>query len=552
MRKHLFITVILLIASVFITVVYFKNLNTPGMRTDRIMRVIPGDALLIFEFNNDKTFYDIFNNNQLFEAVAGKQKLNELNTLRKQLLLSPFLEKFVTSQNVFISIHPSKTDTVALLFTFSPASGFKLSAFDQFSKQPQPGMVVTPMRSGNKQGYNIYIESLKKRFYIIETADNIFSGSFEKELVDKSLSEKWEKGNPVFSLLSAQQNANSLANLYINYGQLSAMFDLLFKNKNTDILKGVELLPALGTLSLNYRTDALMFNGATDIQEQRPASYLNLYTRQQPVTNHLKEVFPATTAYSINFAIADPLKFSSELSKWHTKAGLDKEKDLLFNKVKAETGVNLKTEFNNLLGNEFAVLTTKYFEKFAIISIKNGSKVKQLIAGISAMPGAAGISSNKNNVTSDTQNLDDLSETSGQFNYDKLPFFLLGDAFGVFRRPYYLVIDNYLILANSSNELTSYYDTYINRKFLNKNEQYNEFDNLLAERSNVTFFFQFKNSLPILKRDLYPNIYNIFDSDGTGWGYFYGASLQFTATEKNFYTNFCMKLNTDTAIAKKN
>src|SRR5476649_941409 len=204
MRKHLFITVILLIASVFITVVYFKNLNTPGMRTDRIMRVIPGDALLIFEFNNDKTFYDIFNNNQLFEAVAGKQKLNELNTLRKQLLLSPFLEKFVTSQNVFISIHPSKTDTVALLFTFSPASGFKLSAFDQFSKQPQPGMVVTPMRSGNKQGYNIYIESLKKRFYIIETADNIFSGSFEKELVDKSLSEKWEKGNPVFSLLSAQ------------------------------------------------------------------------------------------------------------------------------------------------------------------------------------------------------------------------------------------------------------------------------------------------------------------------------------------------------------
>src|SRR5665213_3350666 len=335
MRKHIFITVILLIVSVFVTVVYFKNLNTSGMRTDRIMRVIPDDALMIFEFNNDKTFYDIFNNNQLFEAIAGKQKLNELNTLRKQLLASPFLEKFISGQNIFISIHPSKTDTIALLFTFSPANGFKLSAFDQFSKQPQPGLVVTPIHSGNKQGYDIYIESLKKRFYIIETADNIFSGSFEKELVDKSLNEKKEKDSPVISLLSEQQNSNSLANLYVNYGQLSSMLDLLFKNKNTDILQSLKLLPALGTLSLNYRSDALMFNGATNIQEQKPASYLNLYALQQPITNHLKEVFPATTAYSINFAFAAPLEFSSELSKWHTKAGLDKEKELLFNKVKA-------------------------------------------------------------------------------------------------------------------------------------------------------------------------------------------------------------------------
>ncbi len=40
-------------------------------------------------------------------------------------------------------------------------------------------------------------------------------------------------------------------------------------------------------------------------------------------------------------------------------------------------------------------------------------------------------------------------ENSGQLNYDKLPFFLLGDAFSIFKRPYFMIIDNYLILANS-------------------------------------------------------------------------------------------------------
>src|SRR6185312_5055519 len=114
------------------------------------------------------------------------------------------------------------------------------------------------------------------------------------------------------------------------------------------------------------------------------------------------------------------------------------------------------------------------------------------------------------------------------------------------RHPYYMIIDNYLIFANSNSELESFYDSYINRKFLSKNDQYNAFNNLLAERSNITFFFHFKNLLPILKRDLNSNIYNTFENMETGWGCFYAASWQFTAADKNFYTNFCIKLNSGT------
>ena len=182
-----------------------------------------------------------------------------------------------------------------------------------------------------------------------------------------------------------------------------------------------------------------------------------------------------------------------------------------------------------MLNNEFAFVTTRYQEKLAIVSVKDGSKLNLLLTGISNM----------------------TDENAGQLNYDKLPFFLLGDAFGILKRPYFKILDNYLIMANSTGELASYYDTYINRKFLSKNEQYNGFDNLLAERSNITFFFQFKNLLPILKVDLDPDIYDGFEKDAPGWKDFYAASCQFTAADKNFYTNFCMKLNTDTAAVNK-
>jgi len=550
MRKHIIVTVLLLFVAAFITIFYFNNLNTAGMRRDKLMRLIPGNAALIFEFNNDAGFYDVFENDSLFKAVAGKQRLSELTVLRDKLSLNPLLKKYFTAQNIFISIHPSKTDTADMLLTTSTANQLDLAVFDQLSKQTGNGLVVTPISERGKKGYDIYINELKKRFYIISQGENILSASFSKDLLDQSSLDKNKTDAPPFVLLSEQQNANSLANLYVNYDALSSLFDLIFANKNTDILKSLRLLPGLATLSLNYRRDALMFNGSTNIRQDKPESYLNLYTNEQASVNYLKDILPSTTAYSINFAVADPLKFGADLSNWHIKAGLKNEKESVFNKIKAETGINIKNDFNKLLGNEFVALTTRYFEKLAIIQVKDGSKARLLMAALSKIteePFSTSTSGRKSNSSAGLLTADDkvdfFKENSGELNYDKLPFFLLGDAFSIFKHPYYLVIDNYLILANSKNELESYYDSYINRKFLSKNEQYNAFNNLLAERSTVSFFFHFKNLLPILKRDLNPNIYNIFDGKDAGWGNFYGASWQFTAAEKSFYTNFCMKLN---------
>ncbi|MDB5017769.1 MAG: hypothetical protein JWQ84_2601 [Mucilaginibacter sp.] len=529
MKKQIVITLILIIVTAFVTVVYFKNLNPPGMRTSQVMHAIPGNASLIFEFNNDKSFYDIFSGNKLFASITGKQKLDELDTLRRQLIENAMLDKYFTGQNIYVSVHPSKVNDVNLLLTISSANGFELSILDQLSKAPNSGMVITPLRLQGKQGYNIYLNALKKRFYVINKESNIFLGSFSKELIEQCSVYKNQDNKPEYVLLSEQQNANSLANLYVNFNELSPLFDQLFKNKNTDIFKTLKLLPGLAALTLNYRSDALMFNGSTNILKDEGSGYLTLFTGQQPVINHLKDIFPATMAYSTSFAVSSPLKFASDLSKWHNSTGLKNEKNTLFSKIKAETGVSLKSEFNNLLGNEFAVITTRYFEKFAVVAVSDGSKLKLLLSAISTM----------------------TDENTGQLNYDKLPFFLLGDAFSTFKRPYFIIIDNYLVFANSTNELLSYNDIYINRKFLSKNSQYNQFDNLLAEKSNVAFLFDFKNLEPVLERDMYPDIYGEVKNNIPGWGNFYAASLQFTALDKNFNTNFCIRLNTDTINVKK-
>jgi hypothetical protein len=521
MRRLIIITILLLIAAAAVTVLYFKNLSPPGLHNSTTMQTIPDNAALVFEFNNEDSFYDIFNGNKLFAAVVGKQQLDELDTLRKQILRNPTLQRFFEGQNTFISLHPQADHSIELLITIAVPKGSDPLEMDKLSTQSSKTLLVTSAEFAGKKGYTLYSGILKKRFYLINKGEGIYSGSFSKDLIDQSARYTPQKDKKRFLMLPDQQNANSLANLYVDYSQLDPLLNTLFKNKTTDIFKSFKLLPSLAAMSLNFKSDALLFTGFSNIQHDQPAGYLNLFADQQPVTNKLKDIFPSTTAYSISFAVSDPKKFKSDLSDWQAKAKLQHEKDSIFSKVKTETGINLITEFNHVLSNEFAVVTTRYMEKYALVSLTNGAAFKPIMENISKM--------------------DD--HDIGQLNYNKLPFFLLGDAFSQFNHPWFMIIDNYLVLANSGSELKSYYDTYTNHKFQNKMQQYNQFNALIAESSNVAWYINFKNAQPILKRDLNDNFYNYLEADETGWKSFYGASYQLIAANKNFYTSFCMNLS---------
>ena len=528
MKKQIIITVILLIATIAVTVYYFANLNPPGFQNNQVVQAIPENAPFIIEFNNDKSFYDIFKEDNLFAVLAGKQTLDDLAAVQKQILQNPLTEQYFTGQNVFISLHPVDRNEVGLLVTLAPIKGFESTAFTNLANQAQAGIGISSYNLGKRLIYNINVKAINKTFYLTVNENNILSGSFSKQLVELVATQKTKGYKPGFTIPSDQQAANSLAYLYINYGQLNPLFIQLFKNKTDDILENFRHTSGYATLSFNYRSDAMLFNGLSKIESTQQQGYLSIFNHQKTVDNHLKDILPSSTAYCTSFGVSDPKLFEADLTEYQNQKGLKAERDQLFLKIKSETGIKLKTEFTNLLGNEFAILTTKYFEKFAIVAVKNGNKLKTLLSGMSKMS----------------------SENAGSVEYEKLPYFLLGDAFGSFKHINFMVIDNYLIIAGSNTELKSFNELYLNRKFLSKNEKYTQFDNLLAEKSNVSFLCNFKNLLPILKRDLYDNLYARIEQDEKAYNNFYGISYQFSASDQNFYSNFCLKINKDSSSVK--
>ena len=74
MKRLIFITIILIAATAYITVKYFKNLNTSAIHAGNIMRTIPDDAVIVFEFTNEKSFYDIYalTNEDILDNIYNK------------------------------------------------------------------------------------------------------------------------------------------------------------------------------------------------------------------------------------------------------------------------------------------------------------------------------------------------------------------------------------------------------------------------------------------------------------------------------------------------
>jgi hypothetical protein len=103
MKRQIIITIILLAATVMITFTYFKHLNPPGRRASEVIDAIPASAAFVFEFNNDGSFFEIYDKSELFTAITGGTKMRELKTLRNILLNNNAVKSYFLQQDIFKS-----------------------------------------------------------------------------------------------------------------------------------------------------------------------------------------------------------------------------------------------------------------------------------------------------------------------------------------------------------------------------------------------------------------------------------------------------------------
>ena len=515
MKIILGITGILLIAVFSIAYLYFSNLNVNSRSNDKTLAGIPSDASVIFRFSNDKSLYDIFRDYTAFDAITGKERKEEITWLKRLLINNDELYSSTLGQKIFISFHPSKEDKVSLLWLMPLKEDFKLADAEiVLKKEPNSQLKITEDMGVSL--LEIKNNDIDRTFYL-SIDRGIATGSFSKVLLLQSLDKDSKKINPEFIREinnSIQKDQNGLANLFINHSN-PGFLKSFFKQKTNENFSLFNSFHGHSSLSMNYKRDALMFNGITRIANNKKG-YINLFMNQKPVKNTIKKIIPSNLSNYISYGISDYPLFHNDL-----KLLLEQRNELktLIEHIKlitSETGINPDRDIKKLWGNEFSTLQLSTYETLAIIRISNGRQMSFFMEPISSM----------------------YSNAVRKLNYANLFYYYFGDPLKKFVLPFYAVTDNLIIISNSPVSVQRFLRDYNSEKLLYNTEAFTQFDQLVADQSNISFLIHFDNSGNLLKRLLKKSYSDNFKSSKYGIKDFYGLSYQLTRNNDHFFTNF--------------
>ena len=515
MKTIIGIAAVLLIAVVSVAYLYFSNLNVKSRSNNQILSEIPSDASVIFQHENDQSLYDIFNDYTIFDTLAGAQKKEEIHWLTDFILSNTALKPLTSGQKVFLSFHPSKSDSVHFLWSMQLKETLNEEEIRSILAKDSSNQIA----KFKEAGQNIFLikNKILNRAFYIAMDKGIARGSFNKDILFRSLDRKSEKIDPEFINIineGIRKDENALANLFINYKKQGLLRPFFRKDLsgNFEIFK---VFSGYSSLTMNYKSDALMFNGLTNISEINN-TYLNLFLSQAPVKNTIKRILPYNTSNSVVYGLSKYWTFHDELSSLFKAR---KELDTLNKQLElitTETGVNPDRDIKKLWGNELSAMQLSTFENLVIIKVTNGTQMQFFLDPLSSS----------------------YSEPIKKINYSNLFYYYWGDPLKKYPKPFYMITDNLLILSNSPGTLQRYLKDYNSERFLLKTEAFTQFDQLVGDQSNISFILHMNNSASLLKNLLKPNYAQNFGINNHGLKDLYALSYQLASNKDHFFTNF--------------
>jgi hypothetical protein len=521
MRNIIILCTVLLIAITALASKYFSALAGKDNNLSTVLNFTPADAAFVLSFKNDQSFFEIFKDYQVFDAIIGDEQLQELN-LVKNLLNHPAFAEVTIDKNIFISCHIVSTDAEFLYSMNLDPQYLAENLHELFLKLPD-----ATLKGLSPNVYRLNFKSYQKPFYVFIQKGAVI-GSFSNTLLQTCLHEKSARLNKTFVeeiVKTSTKNLNSPVNLFINHSALPAFISHFNRSKSPENLSLISELQGFSSLSMNFKSDALMFNGLSST-EVASKNYLNLFLNQKPVQNDIKKVLPENTSNFIAFGMSDVKTFRSDLKDYLNKRNELKKLEEQFQRLQNSTGVSPERDIKPFFDKEFVLIENSYGESFALIKVTNGRNINSKLQLIS----------------------NPYNEIVSQLNYGDLFYYYFGEPLKSFQRPYFGVVDNYLIIANTPGIISNYISNYENDRFLVNTNQFKDYDQLVANQSNILYFVSRKNFKRLASSKLKPK-YAVPFSQEDRFNKFYGFSYQWTSDGDHFFTNLYLSYNSTDSLA---
>ncbi len=495
MRNTILFSALLFVAVIVASVFYFRSLDREHNQAAKPLKHLPEDTFLIVSLHNNEITDNIFKDFDVFEALLGKRQVELLTQFKNQILRHEEIGSFVQDADVYISFHPAQKGTEMLLTIPTTTAVPEQQLPNLFHKMDARYKISETDTLGHRM-YMLEYGSNDSVLHVLYH-QNIFFASSSKSLlsriVDKGIRHLPDEQIDFFLKNSSR---NTPLSIYFPHQKYDSIVHQYQRNDNGPFLDLFKNLQGQSAWNINFRQDALMLTGESEL-DQYSENYVSLFKNQQKKVQSLYGFFPANTSLYMEYSISDRSRFQKDL-----KDLFKRRKESISQEIDT---TSLGEQLEQVLGNEFACLETANQNYMAFIRLHDTTTWKEL----------------------QVAQLDNITDSIFRFKSSNVLYRKMGDPLKPLVRPYVTVIEDVLVLANSSSTLREYREDWRSRNLLTGTLGFKNFEKLQSYEANVTLFIHTGNARQKIINSLnQPFQDNFKDTENFGFQDFYSWSVQ--------------------------
>ena len=509
MKRIYFTLAILFLVIAGMAYLYFSGLNAVSGTSDTSLKIATQRAALVYRIQNDKSILDILDGQDLLYQLIGEEKTELLKTVRSTLLSDPEVGKALQHKIIYISILPGAQHTLNFLVCAQLNSAAEQQAVQAFIRKKKDNTSATNSFSKlSAPGHPALYIGLDHDVLLLSDAAAVF----------KDIGNTRDRENNPFTAFIQGNNKltkNSLANLYVNYSAVPDLLKAITPNTSKDEFEELRGLNAYTHLSYNFSKTNIFFNGETQLIDS--TGYIGLFLNTSPQKLQITNILPQQTASYTLYNVDNFKTWSIRLKKWRSS---QTETRAISGRVESQLvkyHISPDDTFTKYTSNQFITFQLQQGQKLGAISLSNGDKLNQLLLDLS----------------------NDVDGTIRQFKEDDMLFYYFGTPFKKFRRPYYIIKDNYLVCSNYASNLQEFLNDYQNNKLLVNEASYTNLMDQLPNTTSILYYINKERASAQISQVIYPNFMKHIRNN-KGLNAFDAFVFQISANRESFQTNILM------------
>ena len=487
-KKVIFTILLLLIGFIFYQLYVFFVAPTENLQS---IYLVPKDAIYIIETKEPIDNWDEISKSDIWKHLQKNAYFNELteslNTLDGVFHQKKKIFDFIGNRSMLISAHMIKKKDYDFFYVVDLQKFSKLNLLKNHLSSFTNKNFTVSKRNYHQQTINeIYDKTSRKTLYISFVKNQLIA-SYTHILVEASIDQLNEPviGRDLnFIEINKKVGYDDLFRLYFQYDYLDN-YARYFSDKPNEIIKLLSESLVFSGFNFDLKSDNVIYaNGFTNTN-QNTANYLKALQKSGKGKRTIDKIAPIRTAIYMSFAFDSFTEFYSNFEniQKENKEQFKTYQDNL-DKVENLLKINIKDNFMSWMADELALLHMQSSTKGAI---KNETA---LVIKVNSIKNAE---TNLNFVLKQIKKrtpikFKKINYKNHEINYLAIKGFFkvfLGNLFKEFDKPYFTIIEDYVVFSNHPNTLKNIINDYAEKKTLSESIDYKSFIKNFENKSSV-------------------------------------------------------------------